>query len=256
MKAYLLLTLILAQLLWWDLIDKVRIAYRWSAARALIDATLSWRGRRLFAIARFAVGIRLRVEIEQDALPEQMILIANHQSVIDIIALLASFRNHSLRFVAKKELGHWFPAVSRVLRVQRHALISRHGDFGTAMREIERLGRRLHGFGGSVLPICPVIFPEGTRSRDGVVRRFHSGAVRRLQRVQPLPIVAIALDGGWRFARLQDLAKMPTGHEYRVSLVATYPRVHGKTEMIAQIEDAQARVAETIARWRRDADAC
>lgn len=252
MKAYLLLTLVLAQLLWWDLIDKVLIMYRWSAARALIDATLSWRGRRLFAIARFTVGIRLRVEIDQETLPDQMILIANHQSVIDIIALLASFRNHSLRFVAKRELGRWFPAVSRVLRVQRHALISRHGDFGTAMREIEHLGRGLARPEGSDLSVCPVIFPEGTRSRDGVVRRFHSGAVRRLQRERPLPIVAIALDGGWRFARMQDLAKIPVGHEYRVSVVAIYPYTRSKTEMIAQIDDAQARVTETIARWRSD----
>lgn len=256
MKAYLLLTLIFAQLLWWDLIDKVLIVYRWSAARSLIDATLSWRGRRLFAIARFTVGIRLHVEIQQDALPEQMILIANHQSVIDIIALLASFRNHSLRFVAKKELGRWFPAVSRVLRVQRHALISRHGDFGTAMREIEHLGRHLARTERSDRPVCPVIFPEGTRSRDGAVRRFHSGAVRRLQRERPLPIVAVALDGGWRFARMQDLARIPVGHEYRVAVVATYPYVRGKTEMAAQIEDARTRVAETVARWRSEIDVC
>lgn len=250
MKAYLLLTLIFAQLLWWDLTDKILIAYRWSVARAHIDATLSWRARRLFAIARYSVGIKLRVEIDHAALPEQMIVIANHQSVIDIIALLASFRNHSLRFVAKRELGKWFPAVSRVLRVQRHALISRHGDFGTAMRQIEHLGRHLDR------RVCPVIFPEGTRSRDGVVRRFHSGAVRRLHRAQALPIVAIALDGGWRFARLQDLTRMPSGHEYRAAVVAVYPQVSGKNEMIAQIEDAQLRVNTTIERWRSEAGAC
>lgn len=247
MKAYLLLPLIFAQLLWWDFIDKIHIAYRWSSARSLIDRTLSWRGRRLFAIARFTVGIRLRVDIDQAALPEQMIVIANHQSVIDIIALLASFRKHSLRFVAKRELKHWFPAVSRVLRVQRHALISRHGDFGTAMREIEKMGRQLN------TTVCPVIFPEGTRSRDGVVRQFHSGALRRVHRTGTLPIVAVALDGGRRFSHMKNLTQLPFGHEYRVSVVAIYPYVNDKAELIAQIEDAQNRVERTISRWRSEA---
>ena len=244
MNAYLLLILAVAQLMWWDLLDKILIAYRWECARALIDRTVSWRARRLFAIARFTTGLKLRVEIDHDSLPEQMILISNHQSVIDIVVLLASFRHHSLRFVAKRELGRWFPAVSRVLRVQRHALISRTGDFGGAMREIERLGRRLES------RICPAIFPEGTRSRDGTVGQFHSGAVRRLHHAHVLPIVAVALDGGWRFGHMQELSRIPAGHEYRAKLVGVFPSVTGKTELIEQIEEAQARITATIGSWR------
>ncbi len=245
MKAYLLLTLLFSQLLWWDLLDKIAITYRWAVARSFIDMTITWRARRLFAIARLVTGIKLKLERDSPDLPSEMLLIANHQSVIDIVGLLAAFDDHSLRFVAKKELGNWFPAVSRVLRVQRHALISRSGDFGPAMREIDHLGKRL-GPG-----ICPVIFPEGTRSRDGEVKPFHSGAVRRLHKAKTLPLVAVAIDGGWRFAGMQDLARLPYGHEYRVAVVQVYPVVRSKTELIDQIADAQRRIIETVDRWRR-----
>jgi 1-acyl-sn-glycerol-3-phosphate acyltransferase len=246
MKAYLLLALVISQLLWWDILDKVLIAYRWSRARSFIDRTISWRGRRLFAIARFAVGLDLTIDIDQDRLPDQMIIVANHQSVIDIIALLAGFPNHSLRFVAKRELGRGFPAVSRVLRVQRHALIPRDGDFGRAMTEIERLGRHLTG------SVSPVIFPEGTRSRDGEVHRFHSGAVRRLHRAKTLPIVAVAVDGGWRFSTMTELSRVPPGHRYRVQLIDVYPPVTEKSSMIQQISDAERGIADTITRWRSE----
>ena len=153
-------------------------------------------------------------------------------------------RGRRVRFVAKKELQSGFPAVSRVLRVQRHALISRHGDFSTAMRRIERLGRSIRDGEGAV------IFAEGTRSRDGSVRTFHSGAIRRLHSAQPLALVAVAIDGGWRFSRVVELSRLEPGHRYRVASVAVYSVVHTKRELLDQIADARETINTKINEWR------
>lgn len=247
MRSLTILLLLIAQLVAWDIADKVRIALSWRLARRHIDRWVSWRARRLFAIAHLMTGIRLAVEIHHNSLPQRMVIVANHQSVIDIVALLASFRRHSIRFVAKAELGRGFPAVSRVLRVQRHALIHRTGDFGTAMRRIERLGRSLVG-NESV-----VIFPEGTRSRTGELGEFHSGAIRRLLSAQPLPIVAVAVDGGWQFGTLAAVSKLPRGFVYRARAVGTWPAPRGKHELTAVLGEAHARIAATLADWRSTA---
>lgn len=247
MRALLLLILVLARLLWWDLTDKVRICIGWSVARRHIDRYVSQRARALFALASFTVGLRLRVDIDHKLLPDQMIILANHQSVMDIVVIMAAFRHHSVRFVAKAELRRWFPAVSRVLRVQRHALIPRRGGYATAMAEVDRLARGLRG------RECPVIFPEGTRSRDGRLKTFQSGAVRRLHMQRPLPIVALALDGGWQFARLNNITRLPPGHEYRLALVAVYPVAYGKHAVVARIEESREAIEKTLSRWRREA---
>ncbi|MFA7568193.1 MAG: lysophospholipid acyltransferase family protein [Alkalispirochaeta sp.] len=244
MRAYLLFTLIFFRLICWDILDKLRIAVSWKWARRALDREVPQRARKLFALARFSVGLSLMVENRRRVLPETLLIVSNHQSVIDIVAIMAAFPNHAVRFVAKKELGSWFPAVSRVLRVQRHALISRHGDFGAAMRRIERLGRTIRQGEGVV------IFPEGTRSLDGKVRTFHSGAIRKIQASRPLPMVAVAVDGGWRFARMQDLTRMERGQEVRIAFCNVFPPAQSKRELITQLDTAQQDIERTIKGWR------
>lgn len=244
MRAAFLLGLILAQLLWWDILDKVRIAVSWNWARSCVDREMPHRATRLFALARFTVGLVFRPELMVDEIPDRFVVLSNHQSVIDIVAIMAAFRRRSVRFVAKRELRHWFPAVSRVLRIQRHALISRHGDFSLAMKEIESLGRTLRHREGAV------IFPEGTRSRDGVVRTFHSGAVRRLLTARPLPVVVVAVDGGWNVAGLADLGRMDRGHRFRLRVLKVLPPASEKRELVQQIATAQQLIEDTLAQWR------
>ena len=114
------------------------------------------------------------------------------------------------------------------------------------MREIERLGRTLRPREGAV------IFPEGTRSRDGEVHTFHSGAVRRLLASCPLPMVVVAVDGGAGFSRLGDLGRMERGHEFRAAVVAVYPAAAGKRALVENIGAAEATIRATVARWRRE----
>lgn len=244
MRATLLLILALARLVWWDVTDKVRITLSWDLARRYIDRNVSRRARALFALARFTVGLRVRLELKEHLLPDQMIILANHQSVIDIVVIMAAFKLHSVRFVAKAELRRWVPAVSRVLRVQRHALIQRRGDYSQAMQQINRLGVSLRG------RECPVIFPEGTRSRDGRILPFQSGAVRRLHAARPLPIVALALDGGWRFAGVNDMRHLSPDQEYRLAVAAVFPRAEGKHAVLQQISDARNAIKTTLNTWR------
>ncbi|MEX2444344.1 MAG: lysophospholipid acyltransferase family protein [Alkalispirochaeta sp.] len=249
MRTGLLLVLIVLQLFWWDLIDKVRMTANWAWARRSIDRSVANRARRLLAIARLTIGLSVRIEIDERQIPDRFMVVANHQSAIEIAAIMAAFRCHSVRFVAKRELRHWFPAVSRVLRIQRHALISRHGDFPTAMREIERLGRTLQPGEGAV------IFPEGTRSRDGRVQTFHSGAIRRLVSSRPLPMVVIAVDGGAGYSGLDDLVRIKPGHVFRLKMVGIFPPVAEKRALIAQLRAAEALIAQTISRWHNSVGA-
>ena len=244
MRASLLLGLILAQLLAWDIVDKLRtlIAYRWAVAA--VERSVTARARRMLAIARFTTGLRVRFDVDGVELPRRFLVVANHQSVLDIIAIMAGFSRHSVRFVAKRELRRWFPAASGVMRLQRHALIERGADVHSALRELDRLAERVTG------NICPVIFPEGTRSRDGTLGDFHVGAVRRLQEVTGLALVALAIDGVWQFARLSDLSRIPDGHQMRVRCVAVLHPEAGKAGLRRSLEAARTAIEAQLTAWR------
>lgn len=245
MRAVILLSTVICQLLVWDLAIKVILLFSYPAAVRFIDRRVGTWAITLFGFARAYVGLRLKRELSSVDLPDRFILLSNHQSLADIVALMASFPERNVRFVAKRELRRGFPAVSWVLRLQRHALIERHGRFSATMKEIELLGRRSRAGGW-----CPVIFPEGTRSRDGVVRTFHAGAVRRLAESTRFPIVAVAVDGGYNIARLSDFIGKRTVGNYRVKAMAVYPPAASKQELREQLRDAEIRVATQVASWQ------
>jgi 1-acyl-sn-glycerol-3-phosphate acyltransferase len=200
--------------------------------------------RLFFALARTYLGFELRYEKPTETLPDRFMLVANHQSLMDIPVLFFLFGDHQVRFVSKKELGRGVPLISQVLRYQHHCLVQRHSNHVDSIKTIDRFARRVRRDGSS-----PVVFPEGTRSRDGIIQSFHSGGVRRIQELAPLPIVAVALDGGWKVSHLKGLITNLRGGHYAVKAVRTYEAPKDKTETTAILESARAEIAAQIDTW-------
>ena len=154
---------------------------------------------------------------KKDELPENFIIIANHQSLLDIPLFMNFFRDRSVRFIAKDALGRHVPLVSEMLRAQEHCLIPRKAKPMEAMRYISDFGKRVVERNQ-----IPILFPEGSRTRDGNVGKFLSAGFRQLSESSGLPVVVCALDGGWQ---LRDLRKIMTNLKYgcyRVKILRVY----------------------------------
>jgi 1-acyl-sn-glycerol-3-phosphate acyltransferase len=249
MGTAILLLCISALLLVWDIFLKAISAICRPAARAFLDARVSHMAARLMRLAR--VYGRLTVELDDRlkvGLPNPCLVCANHQSVADIAVLLAAFKSHNIRFVAKHELTRGFPAVSEVLRIQQHALIDRHGGYRNTAKALSTLGKRAR------CGVSPVVFAEGTRSRTGEVKPFHTGGVRSILRVTPLPIVGVAIDGGHYFASMENLLKSVRGLTYRIGFVGVFDPGTTKGTIQAAVESVHTAVTQQIEAWhRRDA---
>lgn len=239
----------LASLLFvWDITIKLLAAVSYRAARRFIDLRLMHMAYRLVKVARCYVGLRFEMESHaQRNLPSSFLLVCNHQSVADIVALLAYFPEHALRFVAKRELRHWLPAVSWVLRIQRHALIHRGGHGPQTMRQLRSFAKRCKRYGN-----CPVIFAEGTRSRDGRVRAFHAGAVRTILAAAPLPVVSVAVDGGYHFSTFRRLATHARGGYYRIRVLSVYPAPQTKEAMRTALDGSHREIRDQVELWRSE----
>ncbi len=136
-------------------------------------------------VTRFA-GVRINVDNRANLAPDQpYVFMANHASTVDIWALLVGIPRR-VRMIAKKQLAS-IPFLGWVMWAGRFIFIDRQNAVA-ARRSIDEAGRRIQG-GVSV-----VIFPEGTRTRDGQMGPFKKGGFH-LAMEAGVPIVPIGLRG-------------------------------------------------------------
>lgn len=195
-------------------------------------------------IACFALcGTRVEVERSPDVKPATgYAIISNHQSLFDIALIGGLLFTNFPKYVAKRELGRFIPSVSLNLRRGGNALIDR-GDRAQAVRQIEEMAQTAQARDVSV-----VIFPEGTRSRDGGLGRFRrAGSEALLQAADRLPCVPVAIDGSWRLSE-RNLLPVPFGTRVRIRFGDPIPRSPGDAR--ALLGQAREFIETTLSEWR------
>lgn len=156
------------------------------AGKGLFD----WIHRNWSRSLLWAAGVRVEAEGLERLRPDAaQIIVANHQSMFDIWALMAVLPV-SLRFVAKEELSR-VPVFAGACRAAGHVFIDRK-DTASAVEEIREAGARMRREGLSL-----VLFAEGTRSVDGRLRPFKRGPFTLAIETQA-PLVPVAVEGGGR----------------------------------------------------------
>ena len=129
----------------------------------LVLVLARWWSRGVLASA----GVRLRVRSHATFDPKRSyVVMPNHLSTVDIWAIFLAVPV-PLRFIAKKQLGQ-IPLFGWAMRAGRFLFIDRQ-NAASARRTIDQAADRIRE-GRSV-----VIFPEGTRSRDGQLGPFKKG---------------------------------------------------------------------------------
>ena len=124
-----------------------------------------------------------------------ILVLANHQSLVDITQILVRCHPHALWFVTRSRYGRFVPAVSLALRLLRSPIIDPE-DRKQALRLLRKAGREQpHGI---------LIFPEGHRSRDGNLLEFKTAGVLTLLRENKTPVYLAVTDGMWRCRSFAD----------------------------------------------------
>jgi len=144
---------------------------------AILVGLFDPHGKQVYRIGRFWTwtilrlgGVSLRVVGLDQIDPHQpYVFIANHQSNIDIPVLIQSLLAHQLRWIAKKELL-WIPFFGWALWASKHIPVDR-ADPRSAIKSLKTAQDRIRA------GISVVVFPEGTRSRDGTLLPFKKGGM-------------------------------------------------------------------------------
>lgn len=159
------------------------------------------------------------------------IIVTNHQSMYDIPPIIWYMRKYHPKFVSKIELGKGIPSVSYNLRHGGSALINRK-DPKQSIAELQKLGKYIETNNRSA-----VIFPEGTRSRNGVPKPFRTTGLKVMMKNAPSAlIVPISINNSWKLLRY---GKFPMGLGSHVTFDVHPPLENSGNpdELITQIEN-------------------
>ena len=143
------------------------------------------------------LGTRYTFE-NRDTIPKNVpiIFVSNHQSLYDIVGIIWYLRSFHAKFVSKKELGKGIPSVSYNLRHGGSVLIDRK-DPKQAIPLIKELSEYIEKHKRSA-----VIFPEGTRSKDGKPKEFAQSGLKILCKYAPSAyVVPITINNSWKMVK-------------------------------------------------------
>ena len=185
------------------------------------------------------LGTRVRVDMPED-LPTDVPLIfaSNHQSLFDIPPMIWKFRKHHPKFVSKIELAKGIPSVSFNLKHGGACLIDRK-DPKQALPALANFAKTLQENTWSA-----VIFPEGTRSRNGVPRSFSPNGLRILTEHNPNAyVVPVAVNHSWRVFRY---GKYPLGVGTPILIKVHQPIPVSEFEFETLLNKTERMVTESI----------
>lgn len=160
-----------------------------------------------------------------------IIIVTNHQSMNDIPPIIWFMRKHHVKFISKKELGKGIPSVSYNLRHGGSVLIDRKNPI-QSIKAIVQMAEYIETHKRAV-----VIFPEGTRSRDGQPKPFKKkGLATLIENAPNALVIPITINNSWKLLRY---GKFPYGIGTHITFEVHEPltvQEHDSDALITEIE--------------------
>lgn len=167
-----------------------------------------------------------------------LIFVANHQSLYDIPLIIWYLRKYHPKFVSKIELGKGIPSVSFALKHGGSALIDRKNS-KQSIAALKKLAVYIENHRRSA-----VIFPEGTRSRNGVPGKFRTTGLKILMQQAPSArIVPLTINNSWKLLRF---GKFPMGLGAYLEL-KVHPPVENTGNPDVLIAEIEKQITDSVA---------
>lgn len=178
--------------------------------------------------------------LNRELIPEgkPLIFVANHQGIYDIMGMGWFLRKFHPKFVSKIELGKGLPSISYNLRHGGSVLIDRK-DPRQALPELKKMGEYIQQHNRSA-----IIYPEGTRTKNGIPGTFASNGLKLLCRNAPDAfVVPITINNCWKVFRY---GKFPLGM-FNMITFTVHPAISVKeTDFNTLFAETERKIKEGI----------
>ncbi len=191
--------------------------FGYQGQRNAIDMMMWLLNKMLIIVGSPSTVTNLAGDLPTD---KPMLIVSNHQGMFDIPAIGIALRKHDPKYVAKEALKRGIPSISYNLRVGGSVLINRKEGkdaiqkimaFCDYLNENNRAG---------------VIFPEGTRTRDGKMLPFKPMGLKVMLKKMPnATIVPVALENYWHLEKF-GLKPIPFGYRLKCTILPAIDRTN------------------------------
>jgi 1-acyl-sn-glycerol-3-phosphate acyltransferase len=162
---------------------------------------------------------------------QPIIIVSNHQSLLDIPPIIWYMRKYHPKFISKIELGKGIPSVSYNLRHGGSVLIDRKKPV-ESVAEIKKFANYIENNNRTA-----VIFPEGTRSQKSKPKKFQTkGLLTLIENIPSAMVVPITINNSWKTLRY---GKFPMGLGAHIIFTVHQPlkvNEHDANDLIEIIE--------------------
>lgn len=220
LRGYLALALVCLMLLVADPVQRLLI---WPLARLAPSRRIRVLTRWQHALAHFVLGAVRHVGgariPEVPAIPGQAgtLVLMNHQSLLDIPLVVAGLRDAYPRIITRRRYERWIPLISHMVRVYQYPVVDPRANAGSTRRSLAALSTAARE---SAVPL--VVFPEGTRTKDGEIGRFKTQGLRHILAERGWTVYLVVTDGFWKRARFTDFMSGMSGIDGAVRVLGPF----------------------------------
>jgi 1-acyl-sn-glycerol-3-phosphate acyltransferase len=169
------------------------VTLRPARRKAVMDPFMHFMARSVLVCMKIG-GARI-IEIGHVPTERPVLVLMNHQSLLDIPSAVALCRPDVPLIVTRSLYGRGIPLVSPMLRIQRYPLIDPKQDRQQAVAFVQEAARREQGI---------LLYPEGHRQRGGALGTFASAGIRVILKEHRWPVYLIVTDGFWACRKAKD----------------------------------------------------
>jgi len=174
---------------------------------------------------------------------EPVLVLMNHQSLLDIVAATLMAQPYVPAFVTRRRYARFVPVVSTTVRLLGAAVVDPKRDPRGAIKAMREAGR---GEDKGVL-----LFPEGHRTLDGEIRPFKTAGALAILRSRRLPVTLVVTDGFWGSRRLVDFVFNCGATRGRTEVLGPFASPEREEDLPAFLEEMRERMVAHLRDMRK-----
>ena len=249
LRGYLAIMVVFGGILLCDLIQRfviVPLLWIFPARRErLLVAWAQWLAWMVMAPLSWIGGASIPDPVKVNAGPG-VLLLMNHQSLIDIPLIVRCVANGYPRIVTRRRYARWIPLISHVLKLYQFPLVDPAAKAGQTHRMLRSLQEAART---SEVPV--MMFPEGTRTKDGEIGPFMTTGLRLILRARPWRVYVFVVDGYSGNPRLRDFFGGMAQMEGRIELAGELDWSDPKGDHTVFMDEIRQLMVDHLAEMRR-----